>query len=171
MTEFRNLAVEDLDALVRWRNDPLVNRYLANRLKSREEAEAWFNKLKAHPKIWLKAIIEDGRIIGYAAVESIDEKNRKCELALVIGEIDRWSNGIGTNVLKTMLEYAFDTLHMHRVWAAVARGNDRSERLVKKAGFVKEGVMRETIIIGDKFTDLLCFSILEYEYKTEKNQV
>jgi len=104
-------------------------------------------------------------------VESIDEKNRKCELAVVIGEIDRWSNGIGTIVIKTMLEYAFDTLHMHRVWAAVARGNDRSERLVKKAGFVKEGVMRETIIIGDKFTDLLCFSILEYEYKTEKNQV
>jgi len=31
--------------------------------------------------------------------------------------------------------------------------------------------MRETIIIGDKFTDLLCYSILEYEYKTEKNQV
>jgi len=132
MTKFRNLTVEDLDALVRWRNDPLVNRYLANRLKSREEAEAWFNKLKAHPKIWLKAIIEDGQIIGYAAVESIDEKNRKCELAVVIGEIDRWSNGIGTIVIKTMMEYAFDTLHMHRVWAAVARGNDRSERLVKK---------------------------------------
>jgi RimJ/RimL family protein N-acetyltransferase len=136
MTILRDLAIEDLDLLVRWRNDTVVNLYLSNRLKSREEAEVWFNKLKANPKIWLKAIIENSRIIGYAAVESIDEKNRQCELAIVIGETDCWGNGIGTGVLKTMLEYAFDTLCMHRVWAAVARGNDRSERLVKRAGFV-----------------------------------
>ncbi len=168
MTEFRDLTEEDLEDLVRWGNDPLVNRHLANRLRSREEAEEWF---KTHPKIWLKAITEDGRIIGYAVVESIDEKNRKCELAVVIGETDRWSKGIGTIALETMLEYAFDTLHMHRVWAVVARGNDRSERLVRKAGLVNEGVMRETIIIGDKFTDLLCYSILEQEYRPYRNQI
>jgi len=170
MTKFRDLTVEDLDALVRWRNDPIVNRYLANRLKSREEAEAWFKKLKTNPKIWLKAIIDEGQTVGYAAVESIDEKNRKCELALVIGEIDRWGKGIGKFLLNTMLEYAFDTLQMHRVWAAVARGNERSERLLKKAGFVQEGVMRETIIIGDEYTDLLFYSILEDEVRTGKNQ-
>ena len=163
--KFRDLTVEDLDALVRWRNDPTVNRYLADRLKSREEAEAWFSKLKANPKVWLKAIIDEGFTVGYATVESIDEKNRKCELALIIGETDRWGKGLGSFILKAMLEYAFDTLHMHRVWAAVARGNDRTEQLLKKAGFLQEGVMRETIMTGDRFTDLLCYSILEDEYK------
>jgi len=110
-------------------------------------------------------------LIGYAVVESIDERNRKCELALIIGESNHCGKGIGTKVLKEMLDYAFETLHIHRVWAVIARGNDRSERLVKKAGFMKEGVMRETIIIGDRFTDLLCYSILEDEYQAEKNQV
>ncbi|MFH1699681.1 MAG: GNAT family protein [Candidatus Zixiibacteriota bacterium] len=166
MTKFRDLMVDDLDAVVRWRNDSIVNRHLSNRLKSKEEAEAWFNKVKTHPKIWLKAVIDDGRIIGYAAVESIDEKNRKCELILIIGEVDYWGRGIGEFVLKRMLEYAFDALHMHRVWVVATLGNDRSERLIKKVGFVQEGVMREAIIIGDKFTDLLCYSILEDEYKT-----
>ncbi|MCP4570470.1 MAG: GNAT family N-acetyltransferase [FCB group bacterium] len=163
--KFRDLTMEDLDSLVRWRNDPVVTRHLSNRMQLREEAEAWFHKLKANPKIWLKVIIEDGQTIGYAGVESIDEKNRKCELVLVIGESDYWGKGIGKSVLMTMLEYAFDTLHMHRVWAVTARGNDRSERLLKKAGFMQEGIMRETIIIGERFTDLLCYSILEHEYK------
>ncbi len=155
---------------MRWRNDPAVTRHLADRLKSKEEAEAWFDKLKANPKVWLKAIVDDGQTVGYAAVESINERNRNCELVLIIGESDHWGKGIGACALKTMMEYAFDTLHMHRVWVVVARGNERSERLVKKVGFLQEGVMRETIIIGKKFTDLLCYSILEDEFRTVKSQ-
>lgn len=170
MVEVRDLASEDLDALVHWRNDPAVNRFLADRLRSRDQAESWFYQLRARDKIWLKAIIDDDQLIGYAVVESIDEKNRKCELAMVIGEIDHWGKGVGAFVVKKMLEYAFDTLHMHRVWAAVARGNERSERLLRKAGFSQEGVMRETLIIGEKFTDLLCYSILENEYRAFESQ-
>jgi len=166
MITLRDLSTEDLKLLVRWRNDPEVNRYLADRLKTAEEAEAWYNKLRANPKVWLKTVVQDNAAVGYATVESIDEKNRKCELALVIGEKDSWGGGIGTFVLKEMLKYAFETLRMHRVWAAVADGNDRSERLVKTAGFIKEGVMRETLIMNGKFTDLLFYSILEHEYKT-----
>lgn len=168
MVTFRNLAAEDLDILVRWRNDPAVNRYLSNRLMTREEAEAWFHRLTANPKVWLKAIIDDETIVGYAVVESIDEQNRKCELALVIGEREHWGRGVGTIALKTMLAYAFATLHMHRVWAVVARGNERSERLVKKSGFVQEGVLREPIIIQGVFTDLLSYSLLEEEYAALK---
>ncbi len=166
MNSLRDLSIEDLELLVRWRNEPEVGRYLANRLKTIEEAKTWFEKLRGNPKVWLKAIICDDTVIGYATVESIDEKNRKCELALVIGENDYWGRGIGNFVLKEMLEYAFKTLRMHRVWAAVAEGNERSERLVKSAGFIKEGVMRETLIMNGRFTDLLFFSILENEYKT-----
>ncbi|MBU0985078.1 MAG: GNAT family N-acetyltransferase [candidate division Zixibacteria bacterium] len=166
MTTIRDLTEDDLDAIVRWRNDAHVNRYLSNQLRSQPEVEVWFNSVKTHPKIWLKAIIDNDQIVGYAAVESIDTINRKCELAMVIGVADRWGRGIGATVLQVMLAYAFDTLGMHRVWAAVARGNDRSERLLRRAGFRQEGIMRETLIIQDEFTDLLCFSILEDEYRT-----
>ena len=130
MARLRNLTLRDLDSLVRWRNDPNVNRHLADRLRSMEEAEKWFHKAKSSRTVWLKAITDKGQTVGYATVESVDEENRKCELALVIGEADRWGNGIGAFVLNKMLEYAFEVLHMHRVWAVVARGNERSERLL-----------------------------------------
>lgn len=168
--DIRDLTLDDLDSLVRWRRDPAVNRYLSIRLTTIDETEAWFHKVKANPKVWLKAVLAGGDVIGYAVVEAIDAKNRKCELALVIGETNHWGKGIATSILKTMLEYAFDSLRMHRVWAAVARGNDRSERLLKTAGFRQEGVMREPLIINGEFTDLLCYSILEHEYYAAKKK-
>lgn len=171
MITIRDLTTTDLDLLVSWRNDPDVNRYLADRLKSRAEVEGWFNRLRSNPRIWLKAVLRDGRLIGYCTVESIDEKSRKCEPALVIGEVNSWGLGIGRTVLEEMLKYAFSDLHMHRVWAAVARGNDRSERLLRRAGFSQEGVMREALLIAGEFTDLLCYSMLEMDYRGTNVQV
>jgi RimJ/RimL family protein N-acetyltransferase len=165
MITHRDLTPDDLDELVRWRNDPDVNRHLADRLKTEEEAEAWLQRLRSNPKTWLKAVLYHDRLVGYGAVESIDEKNRKCELAVVIGEKDIWGRGIGGTLLIEMLRYAFDELRMHRVWAAVAEGNDRSERLVKGAGFSHEGTMREAICKNGTFIGLLIYSILESEYR------
>ncbi|MEW6015960.1 MAG: GNAT family protein [Candidatus Zixiibacteriota bacterium] len=169
MITLRDLTAVDFDTIVSWRNDPQVNRYLAERLKSRTEIEAWFARLKTNPHTWLKAVLRDRRLIGYCTIESIDEKNRKCELALVIGEVNCWGLGIGRVVLKKMLKYAFNDLHMHRVWAVVAKGNDRSERLMRGVGFSREGVMREALIIAGEFTDLLCYSLLEKEYREVNN--
>ena len=164
MITLRDLTIDDLDALVRWRNDPIVNKCLSDRLKTKTEAETWYNSLKSNPQVWQKAITYDNRLIGHAVIESIDETNRKCELVMIIGESDYWGKGIGSFVLQKMLEHAFNTLQMHRVWAVTSRNNERSEKLLKKSGFTYEGIMREAIIIDGKFSDLLMYSILENEY-------
>ncbi|MEW6050715.1 MAG: GNAT family N-acetyltransferase [Candidatus Zixiibacteriota bacterium] len=160
----RDMVFDDLDHLVRWRNDPEVSRYLADRLKTRQEAETWLTRLGANSKVWRKVILLDGRIIGYGAVESIDEKSRKCELALVIGEPECWGQGIAGQVVREMLRYAFVDLKMHRVFAATVRGNERSMRLITRSGFREEGSMREAILLRGTFVDLLCYSMLEQEY-------
>jgi RimJ/RimL family protein N-acetyltransferase len=165
MITHRDLSPDDLDDLVRWRNDPDVNRYLSERLMTKDEAEAWLRRLRSNSKAWLKAILYDNRLVGYGTVESIDEANRKCELALVIGEKDVWGRGIAGTILAEMLRYSFDELHMHRVWAVTARGNARSERLLTSAGFSHEGTMREPIYKAGAFFDLHIYSILESEYK------
>jgi RimJ/RimL family protein N-acetyltransferase len=163
-TILRDLSENDLDTIVRWRNDPVVSKCLSDRLKTKNETETWYNRLKGNPRVWLKAITYDNRLIGYAVIESIDETNRKCELVIIIGESDYWGKGIGLFVLQKMLEHAFVALQMHRVWAVTSRYNERSEKLLKKAGFTHEGILREPIIIDGKFMDLLMYSILENEY-------
>ena len=167
MHDLRDLTTDDLEILVRWRNDPRVNRYLSPRLTQLDAAEAWLKKLRSEPKTWLKAILDNDRLIGYGSVESIHELHRRCELAMVIGEPEYWGRGIGGEVLRQMLVYAFEELKLHRVWATVILGNERSERMIKSAGFTAEGRMREAMVISGEFTDLLCYSMLENEYRPE----
>ena len=66
--------------------------------------------------------------------------------------------------IKSVLPH-FMELRLHRVLAVIAKGNERSVSLFKKLGFKHEGTLREATKVADQFTDLLCYSILEHEYK------
>ena len=162
---FRDLTTKDLDVLLLWRNNPNINKYLANRVKVKPEAQAWFNRINGSSSNLLKGIIYDGRLIGYCIVESVDEQNRKCEVGVLIGDLQLWGKGIGKIVVAELLKYCFEKLMLHRVLAVIAKGNERSERLFKGMGFRYEGTLREATQIDGQFVDLLCYSVLEQEYK------
>jgi RimJ/RimL family protein N-acetyltransferase len=165
MTTLRDMTESDLVYVTKWRNDPQVNRYLTNRVKTKDEAEAWYKHVKGNPKNWLKIILYDNQPVGYAIIEDVDTTRRKCEIAIIIGARNLWGSGIGTTVIEEIKQYCFDKLHLHRILGIVARGNNRSIRLLEKAGFTHEGTLRDSLLIDNQFTDLLCYSMLEGEYK------
>ncbi len=164
----RDLTTKDLDLVLIWRNNPNINKYLANRVKTNPEAQVWFNRITSSPSNLLKGILYDGRLIGYCIVESIDEQSRKCEVGVIIGELQLWGKGIGKIIVTELLKYCFEKLRLHRVLAVIAKGNEHSERLFKSMGFRYEGTLREATQINGQFVDLLCYSILEQEYKLRK---
>jgi ribosomal-protein-alanine N-acetyltransferase len=51
------------------------------------------------------------------------------------------------------MQLAYEDLHLHRVECRVATYNDRSIRLLEKAGFKSEGLERQTVRIGGKWVD------------------
>ena len=63
--------------------------------------------------------------------------------------------------------YLFFTLNFHRLEAEVIAGNDRAVSLVKKAGFVEEGRLREAKFIDGIYHDILRFGLLRPEYKPQ----
>jgi RimJ/RimL family protein N-acetyltransferase len=161
----RELTAKDLDVLLRWRNNPDINKYLANRVKTKPEAETWFNHITGSPLNLLKVIIYNGQLIGYCMVESVDAQNRRCEVGIIIGDLQFLGKGIGKIIVTELLKYCFEKLKLHRVLAVIAKGNERSVRLFKSMGFSYEGALREANQINGQFVDLLCYSILEQEYK------
>jgi hypothetical protein len=56
----RDLIANDLDVLLRWRDNPNINKYLANRVKTKPEAESWFNRITGSPLNLLKGILYNG---------------------------------------------------------------------------------------------------------------
>lgn len=163
---FRQLQEHDVDCLLCWRNNPEVNRYLTTLRRTREEITAWYEKISGDGNALLRGIDCDGVLVGYGVLDGgVDLVLRKCEVGVVIGEPQFWGLGLGKRVVQHLLQYGFEQLHLHRILAVIAQGNTRSERLFQRLGFIHEGTLRDATIIGGQFTDLLCYSMLEDEYR------
>lgn len=70
--------------------------------------------------------------------------------------------GIATKVARALAEYAF-TLGVQRVTAYVRVGNVESERVLNRAGFTREGVLRSMPTSGRRRVDKTIFSLLPDE--------
>ena len=70
--------------------------------------------------------------------------------------------GIGTRIARLLAEHAL-ALGVERVAAYVNVGNTPSERVLERAGFTREGVVRSMPIPGERRTDKTLFSLLPGE--------
>jgi len=67
--------------------------------------------------------------------------------------------------LKMVFLYCFIQLKCSRITALCRNEYKRNERLLKGVGFVKEGVCRQTMKIGNKFVDAAIYGMLKQECK------
>lgn len=75
--------------------------------------------------------------------------------------VDYWNQGYATEVLKVIIDYCFETLHLHRVEAGVAVDNIASIRVLEKVGMTKEGRHRQILPLKSGWSDNFKYAILE----------
>lgn len=129
---------------------------------SAEGAERWYQEIANAPCAWVIEV--DGRCIGTARLHSFDLHNRRARYAVGIFDPAYWGQGIGTEVTRLVLQFAFEELHLHRVDLRVLAYNTRAIRAYEKAGFVQEGIEREGALINGRWESDVWMSILEQEY-------
>ena len=100
------------------------------------------------------AVLEDGTIIGTAVlyVEANPRMRHVGGVALMI-HADYQNAGVGTALLKTLLDLADNWLMLVRVELTVFADNERAIHLYEKLGFEKEGLKRMTTIRDGKYAD------------------
>jgi RimJ/RimL family protein N-acetyltransferase len=76
-----------------------------------------------------------------------------------------WSQGIMTQAVKLVLQFCFDRLKLHRVGVMHAEGNEASRRVVEKCWFRREGLAREAVKLQSKWDNVVCYGLLEQEYR------
>lgn len=103
----------------------------------------------------------DGKPVGMVAAATINTKHRSVDVDILIGEADYRDRGYGTDALSAFVRFLIKEVGMHRVTIGTYSYNHRSIRSNEKAGFVREGVMREADIVDGQFVDVVFMSILE----------
>jgi [ribosomal protein S5]-alanine N-acetyltransferase len=77
--------------------------------------------------------------------------------------------GLGREVTRLVLSWAFDVVELHRVQLEVVAGNSRAVGCYLACGFRQEGVRRESELYPDGWKDLILMGLLQSEYRSRMN--
>ena len=67
---------------------------------------------------------------------------------------------MGKEAARAMVEFGFDVLAAHRLWADVFVGNEASARILQGLGFRPEGLARKSVFARGAWHDVLIFARL-----------
>lgn len=169
----RPIKREDLPCYVEWFADPEVRRYLAVYMPfSLTQEERWYEglqeRLERGDDVLLAIETAEGVHIGNVGLHSINWKDRSTELGIVIGEKAYWNQGYGTDAIRTLLGLAFREMNLHRVFLRTDVDNARGIRCYEKAGFRREGTLREAVFKEGAYYDQYMMSILQTEFEANE---
>lgn len=106
------------------------------------------------------------RHVGNISIWHVSRSSRSGEIGYWIRTEDT-GQGIATEATRAALRIGFEELYMHRMILRVAVGNRASERVAAKLGFLREGVLREEIRVGNRWMDHSVWGLLEHEYRRQ----
>lgn len=107
------------------------------------------------------AVLEDGTVIGSAGLQvCTNPRMRHVGTLGMLVHTEFQNQGIGTALMKTVLELADNWLMLVRVELEVYADNQRAVRLYEKFGFETEGRKREASVKNGAYVDLLVMARL-----------
>lgn len=107
---------------------------------------------------------ENDQMIGELSVFDIDEDDKKAGFRISMRSIELTGKGYGTEAIKIVLRFVFEELHLNRLQLEVFSHNLRGIRAYEKVGFVKEGVLRESLYYNGNYSDEIIMAILKDDY-------
>jgi ribosomal-protein-alanine N-acetyltransferase len=145
----RGWKVDDAAALQKHADNINVSSYLFNRFPypyTMDNAIEWISYMMKQDPLLNFVIDVDGTLAGVIGLDMRNDVYQKAPLmGYWLGET-YWGSGIMPQAVRLMVNYAFTQMDIVRLQAGVFSNNPRSMRVLEKAGFVKEGILKSAII-------------------------
>jgi RimJ/RimL family protein N-acetyltransferase len=109
--------------------------------------------------------LASGRVAGATRYLNIMPKDRGLEIGGTWYGLDFQRTAMNTECKYLLLQHAFETLGCIRVQIKTDLRNDRSQKAIERIGAVKEGVLRNHMILPDgRIRHSVFYSILDTEW-------
>lgn len=157
--------VEEADhpLIHRWMNDPEVWRYMDyERPYSLAEVRADVERARAEGQPF--TILVDGRPIGRIGLNRFRRRDRICSFYLYVGEPEFWGQGLATDAVMALLEFAFANFDLNMVELWTLADNNRAIASYERSGFVLEGRVRERSWKEGRWVDHVVMSVKRDEF-------
>jgi len=165
----RDFHQEDLQAVHEYASDPEVVKHMPFGPNTLEDSQSFLDRAMGKQSMDPRTDYELG--VALKSEDSLIGVCRVCkasEIEAHLGYIFNrryWGEGYATEAARTMVEFAFSELGLHRIYADVHPDNAGSIRVLEKVGMTLEGRRREYMMIHGEYADHLLYSILEREWR------
>lgn len=109
-------------------------------------------------------LMENGEIIGDLAILEIDYDNKKAGFRISLHSRKDVNKGYGTEATQLAQTFTFEELKLNRLQLEVFSHNVRGIKSYEKAGFKKEGILRQSFYYNDTFSDEVIMAMLREDY-------
>jgi ribosomal-protein-alanine N-acetyltransferase len=164
----RALVPADVDALERHADDPAVARWLFDAFPqpyTRAAATAWATHEAASGDFgWVWAVEVGGEFVGCIGLKQ-DSGWLRCnaEIGYWIGQA-HWRRGLASDAVRQVTDWAFAAVpDVTRIHAPILAGNEGSQAVARKCGYVREAVLPRSAIKDGKVVDRVVWAA----YRTE----
>ena len=113
---------------------------------------------------------EGGEHIGEGQLV-IEWALQEAQVFLLIGRKDMWHQHYGTMALVSLLDQAFESFELHRVWGDVPEYNEHALDMFRQLGFVLEGHLRKTHRKDEDWYDSFAMGLLTDEYVRRRSRL
>lgn len=112
---------------------------------------------------WAVTEKDNNKCIGIMGFYRTQPEHFRSELGYMILP-EYWGKGYVTEAVKTLLDFAFNTLNFHSIEAVIDSRHTVSERVLQKNGFTKEAHFIENFYYNNEFTDTVIYSLLKRNF-------
>ena len=170
----RDIRQSDWRGIHEFAADPDVYRYLHWRPTRRGHVKDWVREVVARqserPRKEYRLVIElpdSERPIGSCGLDL--EGGRTAALVFLLHSGFR-GRGYATEAVAVLLDFAFGTLRLHRVYAVCDTRNGASAAVMERLGMRREGLHVEHSLLGGEWCDVFSYAILSREWKERKDE-
>jgi RimJ/RimL family protein N-acetyltransferase len=130
---------------------------------SKAEAVEWIGSrapLAGEGREYTFAILgADGRFLGGCGLNQINHIHRFANLGYWV-RTSATRHGVATEAVRQAAAFAFANTDLVRLEILCAVGNDASQRVAERAGAVREGVLRQRLLLHGQPVDAVMYSLV-----------
>ncbi|MQY09988.1 Spermidine N(1)-acetyltransferase [Streptomyces sp. RB5] len=131
-----------------------------------EAMRAWYGTRHAQTDRLDLAVVEraTGTCAGEAVLNEFDGANRSCNFRIALAPAGQ-DRGLGTEAVRLIVGYGFESLGLHRISLNVFAFNPRARRAYENVGFVVEGIRRDALLYDGAWVDDIIMSVLAPDWE------
>lgn len=165
----RGIEENDIERLYALFSNPQVMRYWSRGpMTNRQEAIDYANTIiegfaTRNVLNWIIADLESDQMIGTCTLYEINPQHARAGLGYALMP-EYWGKGLAHDAASLAISYGFLELGLHRIEADTEPNNLRSNKVLERFGFQREGLLRERFFHPDGLQDSLIFGLLKPEW-------